>query len=435
MSVRKPVRKESDSAMNPTTSRLLEPVRLGAYLLRNRIVMPPLTRHRADENDVPTPHMAVYYGQRASAGLIISEGAPVSRQGVGYPHTPGIYSPLHAEAWRPITEAVHARGGLMFQQLWHVGRQSHSSIQPAGELPVAPSAIAINGSAVTREGLKPFETPRPLTLEEIPGVVDRFVSASRLAMNAGFDGVEIHGANGYLFDQFLNDGCNTRTDEYGGSIENRMRLLLEVTVAVAEVWGADRVGVRLSPSSVWMDCTDSDQVGTYSAMVRALDPLGLAYLHLVEPQIAGADTVAMPDQAVPTSHYRSQYSGTVIVTGEHTPESGEAAISSGLADLIGFGRTIIANPDLAARIAASSPLNEQRREYFYEDHGPLGYTDYPSLVDEKRWADVQTAIEAGRISEFGLRADLLKRHPLHLVESGDHYVAQRLASGDMPVEV
>lgn len=399
--------------------QLLSPVMVGPYLLRNRMVMPPLTRNRAGAGEVPTESTALYYAQRASAGLIIAEGTSVSPQGVGYPRVPGLHTCEQVEGWRRVTQAVHSRGGTMFVQLWHVGRQSHPSIQPGGQLPVAPSAVRIDGEIMTYDGLRPFETPRALEASEIPGVVRQYADAARNAVRAGFDGVEIHGANGYLVDQFLNDRVNLRTDEYGGTVENRMRFLREVLDAVIGVWGPGRVGLRLSPSSTWMDSFDTDKEGLYTAVVHALAEYPLAYLHLVEPNIAGADTLES-ELSIPTSHFRSIYPGTLIVSGNHTLESARTTLDEGSADLVGFGRLFIANPDLPYRFATGAALREADRATFYTGDD-LGYIDYPSLVDEQRLRMLESAIEGGAITrEEALRA-LTGRLRVHQVDSGDHY--------------
>jgi N-ethylmaleimide reductase len=261
---------------------LFAPFDLGPYTLANRMVMAPLTRNRAGPGNVPQALNAAYYAQRASAGLIITEATQVSPQGLGYPDTPGIHSPEQIDGWRRVTEAVHARGGLIFLQLWHVGRISHPSLQPDGAVPVAPSAIRPEGQAATYDGMQDFVTPRALATDEIPGIIDQYRTAARNALSAGFDGVEVHAANGYLLDQFLRDGSNRRDDGYGGPIANRARLLLEVTEAVAKVWGANRVGIRISPVNGFNSMSDSDPDGTFGYVAQALNRFGLAYLHVVE---------------------------------------------------------------------------------------------------------------------------------------------------------
>ncbi len=366
---------------------LFSPVKLGRYTLPNRIVMAPLTRNRAGEGDTPGAINAIYYRQRASAGLIVSEGSQISPQGLGYPNTPGIYSQAQIEGWRLVTDAVHELGGRIFLQLWHVGRSSHPDFQLNGELPVAPSAIAPAGMVMTYTGEKPFVTPRALDISEIPGIVEQYRRGAENALAAGFDGVEIHGANGYLLDQFLHDGSNHRTDEYGGSIENRARLLMEVTQAVTEVWGSDRVGVRLSPSGTFNSMSDSDPKALFTYVVDALNRFDLAYLHLVEPRI-NEDSLNRwkksnvkddgEEEGLTSRYFRSIYRGTIISAGGYDRELGNATIAAGDADLIAYGRLFISNPDLPERFARNAPLNPYDRSTFYGG-GVKGYIDYPSL--------------------------------------------------------
>ncbi len=357
-----------------TDLRLLTPVQVGPYTLPNRVVMAPLTRNRAGANLAPTALNAEYYTQRASAGLIISEASQISPQGMGYPNTPGIYSAEQVEGWKLVTEAVHQAGGRIFLQLWHVGRISHSSLQPGGALPVAPSAIAPAGEAATYEGMVPFETPRALEIEEIAGIVEDYRKAAQNAMDAGFDGVEIHGANGYLIDQFLQDSTNQRTDAYGGSIENRARFLLEVTEAVVSVWGGDRVGVRLAPTGTFNDMAGSQRAETFSYAVQALNRFGLAYLHLVEPR---AD-LNPPAPELTSGYFRSLFEGTIISAGGYDRDSGNEVLEAGDADLIAYGRWFISNPDLPRRFALNAELNEYDRSSFYGGD-ERGYIDYPTL--------------------------------------------------------
>jgi N-ethylmaleimide reductase len=354
---------------------LFSPVQVGAYNLPNRIVMAPLTRMRASAGNVPTAMNATYYEQRSSAGLIITEATQVSPQGMGYAGTPGIHSQAQVEGWRLVTDAVHARGGRIFLQLWHVGRISHPSLQPDGALPVAPSAIAAQGEAATYEGMKPFVTPRALETEEIPGIVTQFRQGAKNAIEAGFDGVEIHGANGYLLDQFLRDGTNQRVDEYGGSIENRARLHLEVTEAVVGVWGSDRVGIRLSPSGTFNSMSDSNPKATFGYLVEALNRFNLAYLHLTEADNADVRHGSTP---IPTKYFRPLYHGHLMVNGGYTAGSGNAAIVNGDADTIAFGKLYIANPDLPERFRLGTPLNSPDETTFYGG-GEKGYIDYPGL--------------------------------------------------------
>lgn len=360
-----------------TEKNLFTPIKLGAYKLPNRIVMAPLTRNRAGKGNVPQALNVTYYEQRASAGLIITEASQVSPQGVGYPATPGIHSAEQVAGWQEVTEAVHGKGGRIFLQLWHVGRISHPSLQPDGATPVAPSAIQPQGDAMTYEGMQRFVTPRALELDEIPGIVDQYRYAAKNALEAGFDGVEVHGANGYLLDQFLRDGTNHRTDAYGGPVENRARLLLEVTEAVVEVFGGQRIGVRLSPSSTFNDMTDSDPRATFGYAVQALNRFDLAYLHLLEPSEADLRYGGTP---IPTKEFRPLYNGLLMVNWDYDQAAGNAAIASGDADLVSYGKLFIANPDLPERFAKQAALNEPNPDTFYGG-GEAGYTDYPILAE------------------------------------------------------
>lgn len=356
---------------------LLSPVTLGPYTLPNRMVMAPMTRSRASAGHVVTPLTATYYVQRASAGLIVTEATQVSPQGIGYPDTPGIHTPEQVAAWRVVTDAVHEHGGKIFLQLWHVGRISHPLMQENGALPVAPSAIAAAGELYTSEGMKPFVAPRALEIEEIPGLVEQFRKGAENALEAGFDGVELHAANGYLFDQFLEDSTNLRTDEYGGSIENRARFLLEVTEAVIEVWGAQRVGVRISPAGTFNSMKDSDPAATFGYVAEALSALGIAYLHVVEPADKNLYKVnGSPVSA--THHLRSLFKGTLVTAQGYDFESGNRVIAEGDADLVAFARLFLANPDLPQRFALNAPLNEADASTFYGGD-ERGYTDYPVL--------------------------------------------------------
>lgn len=354
---------------------LFTPIRLGPLELPNRIVMAPLTRNRAGPGNVPQPLNAEYYAQRATAGLIISEASQVAAEGQGYPWTPGIHSPEQVAGWRLVTDAVHRQGGRIFLQLWHVGRVSHPDLQPGGALPVAPSAVRPAGEAFTFEGMKPSVTPRALALEEIPGVVERYRAGAHNALAAGFDGVEVHSANGYLLDQFLRDGTNHRTDRYGGSVENRARLTLEVTAAVCEVWGAGRVGIRLSPLQPFNDMKDSDPRGTFRHVVQALNGFGLAYLHVTE---LGKDTPGAAGPPFDLLELRRLWNGLYMTNAGYDLARASAALSSGEADLVSFGVPFIANPDLVARLAKGAPLNPADPETFYGG-GARGYTDYPTL--------------------------------------------------------
>lgn len=362
---------------------LFDPLIAGDFHLPNRIVMAPLTRMRSKQpGNIPHELNATYYAQRAEAGLIISEATQVCQQGQGYPGTPGIHSAEQVAGWKLVTDAVHAAGGRIVLQLWHVGRISHSSHQPDNALPVAPSAIAAENSGTMTADWKPTPilTPRALETEEIPGIVEAFAHGARLAKEAGFDGVEVHGANGYLLDQFLQDGSNKRTDRYGGSIENRARLLLEVVDAVVAVWGAGRVGVRLSPYGTFNDVSDSDPVALFTHVLSQLSARSIAFVDLIEPRSSSAgarDTIleGRPDVA---ELFRSSFKGVLISAGGYTPDSAAETVSLGKADAVSFGRLFIANPDLPSRIAAHAPLNRYDRATFYGG-GEKGYTDYPRL--------------------------------------------------------
>ncbi|MDR3459853.1 MAG: alkene reductase [Verrucomicrobiae bacterium] len=361
---------------------LFTPLELGPLSLPNRILMPPLTRMRAHmPGNIPWELNAEYYRQRASAGLIITEGTPVSPRGHGYYHTPGIHTAAQAAGWQLVTEAVHAAGGRIFLQLWHVGRQSHNDLQPGGEAPVAPSAMAGSGQAYVAPGvLKDYPVPRALTTREVAATVEEFRHGAELAKRAGFDGVELHGANGYLIEQFLSDNSNQRTDQYGGSLANRTRFLLEVTEAVTSVWQPDRVGVRLSPANTYGGSAPGDRPGTYRHAVQELNRFGLAYLHFVEPRVAGNKDLLHFDDALSSRHFKSLITGDtkLFSAGGHSFESGQAAVAAGEVDAVAFGRSFIANPDLPRRFATGAPLNRYHRETFYGG-AEAGYTDYPAL--------------------------------------------------------
>jgi N-ethylmaleimide reductase len=354
---------------------ILSPIQLGRLNLPNRVVMAPMTRNRAGPGNVPGDMNAAYYAQRASAGLIVSEATQVSPQGVGYPGTPGIHSAAQINGWKRVTTAVHGAGGRIFLQLWHVGRISHPSLQPDGALPVAPSAIAPAGQAMTKEGMKPFVTPRALDTAEIPGIVEDYRCGARNAKAAGFDGVELHGAHGYLIDQFLRDSANKRTDRYGGSAANRARFLVEVTEAIVGEWGADRVGMRLSPTNPFNDVADSNPAATFATAVGELNRFGLAYLHIVEP--AASDPVAageMPD----LRFFRKIWRGALIGNKGYDLARANGAIRDGVADLVSFAALFLANPDLPERFRRSGPFNAADRKTFYGG-AAAGYTDYPPL--------------------------------------------------------
>lgn len=347
--------------------------------------MAPMTRNRAGAGNIPTDLAVRYYEQRATAALIITEATQVSPEGVGYPNTPGIHSQAQVDGWRRVTDAVHARGGRIFLQLWHVGRISHPSLQPSGQLPVAPSAIAARGSAMTLAGPQPFVAPRALELGEIRIIVQQFADGARRAREAGFDGVEIHGANGYLIDQFLLDGTNQRTDAYGGPVENRARFLLEVTEAVVATIGASAVGVRLSPRGTFNDMSETDRSEIFGYAVEHLDSFGLAYLHLVDPI---APPAVADGRLAPA--LRQLFSGPVIINGGFDAETGAAAIERGEADLVSYGVKFLANPDLPERWRRGARLNDPIRETFYGGDG-RGYVDYPTLAEQREGSGVAAA--------------------------------------------
>lgn len=357
-------------------SSLFSKVQVGPYQLDHRVVMAPLTRMRSDPGNIPSEIMRQYYEQRATKnGLLVSEATPVSLRGYGYAGAPGVYTTEQAIAWRNITGAVHAKGGRIFLQLWHVGRQSHTSLQPNGDAPVAPSAIQADGDAHSDQGAVPFSMPRALPIEEIPAIVEEFRRGAELALEAGFDGVEIHGANGYLPDQFLQDGTNHRTDAYGGSIENRARFFLEVVAAVHGVWGDGRVGVRISPSGSYGSMTDSQPQATFGYLVTALNKTKLAYLHIVEPRIRGNETLDADAKPVQSKMLRKIFDGQIIAAGGFDKASADAIIDAGDADLVAFGRNFISNPDLPDRLLRGLPLSPYDRRTFYGG-GMEGYVDY-----------------------------------------------------------
>jgi len=355
---------------------LLLPYQLGSYELKNRLVMAPLTRRRAGDGNVPVDIMAAYYAQRASAGLIIAEASQISLQGIGYMNTPGIHTPEQVEGWKKITHAVHENDGLIFLQLWHVGRVSHSLLQPNLQLPVAPSAINPGGELSTPQGKKSTETPRSLEPDEIPGIVEDFRKAAQNAKAAGFDGVEIHAANSYLIDQFLHASSNQRTDKYGGPVENRARFLFEVLEAIIPVWGSKNVGIRLAPSGTRFGMNDPDPAGLFGYVIQKLNDYSLAYLHMVEPLLPLDDYPHFIREVA--KHFRSIYKGTLIACGGFTQEKGNEYLSQGWADLIAFGKLFIANPDLPKRFELNAPMNQPDADTFYT-RGEKGYTDYPFL--------------------------------------------------------
>ena len=364
------------------TDVLCTPVTLGALALPNRIIMPALTRMRASADGIPQKISAEYYGQRASAGLIITEATAISMQGRGYPQMPGIFNADQIAGWRSVTDAVHSKGGLIAMQIVHHGRWSHSLYSPDGSLPVAPSAIAADGVIYTPSFTKvPFETPRALETDELPALVESFRQAARNARLAGFDAVEIHGANGFLLDQFLQDGTNHRSDAYGGTIENRARLLLEVVDGVVSDIGADRTAVRLSPHGNLGGLSDSATLPHFKYVIKQLSDRKIAWLHLVEPRASSAGIAddASVDSANNAILFRHLFNGPVITAGGYVPDSGASTIAAGLADAVAFGRMFIANPDLPERIRIGAALNPFDRATAYGG-GAEGYTDYPALA-------------------------------------------------------
>lgn len=354
---------------------LFSPVTLGSISLKNRIVMAPLTRNRAGEGGVPQDLNVTYYAQRATAGLIVTEATPISPMAHGYPALPGIYTEAQIAGWKKVTEAVHAKGGKIVIQLWHVGRISHPSLI-GGQTPIAPSAIKPAGKAFTYQGLQDYVTPRALEKNELPAIVNDYVMAAKNALNAGFDGVEIHAANGYLLDQFLRDGSNKRTDEYGGSVENRARLLMEVTEAVVKAIGADKTGVRLSPVNPFNDMHDSNPQAMFNYVADALNQFNLAYLHAVEGGIHGGGEAEPFDFA----SFRKLFKGRYMANLSYDKAKGNAAIASGHADCVAYGVPFIANPDLVERFAKDAPLNIADANTFYGGT-EIGYTDYPFFTN------------------------------------------------------
>lgn len=353
---------------------LFTPIKIGKYTLKNRIFMAPLTRCRSIENNVPNDLMAEYYAQRASAGLIISEATQISPMGIGYPCTPGIHTDEQIQGWKKVTQAVHDKEGKIFLQMWHVGRISHSSYL-GGELPVSASAIKPAGEVYTFEGMREYETPRVLSIPEIQEIVKEYGKAAKNAIEAGFDGVEIHSANGYLLDQFLRDGTNVREDAYGGSVENRSRFLFDVITEVVSAVGADRTGLRLSPSGTFNDMTDSDPQKHFTYVCERLNDFDLAYLHVIDALEAdirhGANVMAL-------SLIRDTYKGVLITNGAYDKERGTTTVGNNQADAVAYGTLFIANPDLPERFKADAHLNEPDPNTFYTQD-EKGYTDYPTL--------------------------------------------------------
>lgn len=358
-----------------TDKTLFEPFPLGLLTLANRIVMAPLTRNRAGAGFVPGELAAEYYAQRASAGLIISEATQISQQGQGYQDTPGIYTPAQIAGWRKVTNAVHSRGGRIFLQLWHVGRVSHFDLQPQGRPPVAPSAIRAATKTFVNNAFIDVSEPRALELDEIPGIIEDFRRGAANAITAGFDGVEIHGANGYLLDQFAKDGANSRTDAYGGSIDNRARLMLEVTAAVIEEVGAERTGVRISPVSPANGVSATNPQAQFDYIVEKIGALAIAYLHVVEGATGGPRDVAPFDFAA----LRRKFKNTYIANNGYDLDLATTRLNLGLADLFAFGRPFIANPDFVERLKIGAPLAALNPATLYGG-GAAGYTDYPAIA-------------------------------------------------------
>jgi 2,4-dienoyl-CoA reductase-like NADH-dependent reductase (Old Yellow Enzyme family) len=355
---------------------LFEPIKLGATLCPNRVIMAPLTRGRATRDHVPTELMGTYYAQRAGAGLIITEATGISRQGLGWPYAPGIWSSEQVAAWMPVVQAVHEAGGRIFCQLWHMGRLVHPSFLD-GEAPVSSSATTAPYKAHTYDGRQPYAEARALTMEEIAGIVDDYARAAAHATAAGFDGVQIHAANGYLIDQFLRDGTNHRTDDYGGSVENRIRFLEEVTRAVAGMIGAERTAVRLSPNGDSQGANDSDPYSLFPAAAAMLSNIGIAFLELREPPQDGTYGKAEVDPVAPA--IRKAFAGPLVLNSDYDRERAEAVLAAEEADAISFGRPFISNPDLPARLGAKAQLTPDERATWYTQ-GPEGYIDYPELA-------------------------------------------------------
>ncbi|MFN4135919.1 MAG: alkene reductase [Novosphingobium sp.] len=359
---------------------LFQPLNLGAITAPNRIIMAPLTRGRATAEGVPTPIMAEYYRQRASAGLIISEATGISREGLGWPSAPGIWTDAQTEAWKPVTEAVHQAGGRIIMQLWHMGRIVHPSFL-GGEPPVSASATQAPGQAHTPQGKQDFAVARPLRLDEMPRLVDDYGHAAENAKKAGFDGVQLHAANGYLIDQFLRDGTNLRDDDYGGSPQNRVRLMREIMERLIAIWGRDRVSIRLSPNGDSQGVDDSNPAATFGEAARVLQELGVAFVELRQPGpdgTFGATEVPKQDGVI-----RAIYKGPLVLNSDYTPGQAAADVASGRADAISFGRPFISNPDLVERIRTGAHINPNKGVpqtwYFPGEHG---YTDYPTLAEE-----------------------------------------------------
>lgn len=365
---------------------LFTPIKVGDATLKHRVVLPPLTRCRAI-GAVPRKDMATYYEQRTTdGGLLIAEATCICPEAQGYPNVPGIWTEEQVAGWKPVVEAVHRKGGVFYCQLWHVGRASHPDFQPGNVAPVAPSAIRIcdEWEAYTpQSGMVKYPTPRALEVSELPAIIDAYVASAKNAIAAGFDGVEIHAANGYLLSQFMATGTNTRTDQYGGSVENRVRLTLQVIDAVVETVGASRVAVRLSPYNAFLDCVDGDPLETYTYVLGKLKGRGLAYISMVEPRVKYGNREVEGELTESLRPFRDAYDGVVLVAGGHDGESGGRAVLEGDADLVGYGRIFISNPDLPLRLKLGAPLTPYDRDAFYSGTSPEGYTEYPSLTEDE----------------------------------------------------
>jgi N-ethylmaleimide reductase len=378
----KKMKSEINTGAAANKAKLFTPVQLGPYKLDHRIVMAPLTRMRTEVDFIPNDLMLEHYTQRATkGGYIVAEGTVISETGHGYYGAPGIYTDAHVKGWKRITEAVHAKGGIIFDQLFHVGRQSHQSLQPGNVQPIGASVVEFEDFVYTPTGWLPADLNRALETEEVKALVEDYRKAAIRAKEAGFDGVELHGANGYLVDQFLQDGSNKRTDIYGGSIENRVRFMLEIVEALISVWGADKVGVRVGPSGTFASMYDSDPIALFSYAAEQLNKFGLAYLHIIEPRIKGAVEEVEGLEPVAAIHLREIFKGTIIAAGGFDYKKGNAIIEKGTADLVAYGRHFIANPDLVHRFENGLPLNDYDRDTFYGGN-EKGYTDYPFYEKE-----------------------------------------------------
>jgi N-ethylmaleimide reductase len=362
----------------PVSASLFDPFRLGDLVLPNRLVMAPMTRSRAEPGGLPSRFAAQYYGQRAGAGLIVSEPSAVNREAMGYPRTPGLYAPEQIAAWKVVTDAVHAKGGRIFAQIWHTGRIGHPQGNPFGLDPVGPSALAAKGKIFTDAGLLPHPVPKTMSADDIARTIADFAQAAANALKGGFDGIEIHAANGYLFDQFFCEAVNLRTDRYGGGQANRLRFLWEVLEAIKEAIPIGRVGVRLSPYGTYNDIAHADPKGLIEALIDGLDRAAVAYVHLIEPEVSGDREAKLAEAPPPIRQWaRARLSRPLIVVGGYDRARAQAVLSAGEADLIAFGRHYISNPDLAERLRSDLPLTPPNRATFYSQ-GPEGYIDYPA---------------------------------------------------------